>query len=77
MGLFSSSPDPAVASRLKRIEDKLDLIIASLGVETPPDNLGEVRDLVAKGLMIEAIKRYRELTGVGLAEAKNAVERGV
>ena len=25
--------------------------------------------------MIGAIKRYRELTGVGLAEAKDAVER--
>ncbi|HUT11050.1 MAG TPA: ribosomal protein L7/L12 [Thermoguttaceae bacterium] len=34
----------------------------------------ELQALVAAGRKIEAIKRYRELTGAGLAEAKNAVE---
>lgn len=37
----------------------------------------EVRALVAAGRKIEAIKRMRELTGLGLAEAKMAVERMV
>ena len=32
-------------------------------------------ELIQTGQKIEAIKRYRELTGVGLAEAKDAVER--
>ena len=34
----------------------------------------EARDAVARGHKIEAIKIYREHTGVGLAEAKAAVE---
>jgi ribosomal protein L7/L12 len=33
-----------------------------------------VQDYIAKGQKINAIKRYRELTGVGLKEAKDAVE---
>lgn len=42
---------------------------------TDGDNLStELRDLLAAGQKIEAIKRYREATGVGLAEAKEAVE---
>ena len=36
--------------------------------------MGEVRALVTAGQLINAIKRYRELTGAGLLEAKNAVE---
>ena len=34
----------------------------------------EIRQLLASGNKIAAIKRYREETGVGLAEAKAAVE---
>jgi ribosomal protein L7/L12 len=37
--------------------------------------LAETRRRLAAGNKIEAIKRYREVTGVGLAEAKDAVER--
>jgi len=32
-------------------------------------------DLLQSGNQIQAIKLYRELTGVGLAEAKDAVDR--
>ena len=35
----------------------------------------EIQDLLVKGNEIQAIKRYRELTGLGLAEAKEAIER--
>ena len=34
----------------------------------------ELVDLLADGRKIEAIKRFREATGVGLAEAKEAVD---
>lgn len=34
----------------------------------------EIAELVSTGRKIEAIKRYRELTGMGLKEAKEAVE---
>jgi ribosomal protein L7/L12 len=37
--------------------------------------LAEVHALAAQGQKIEAIKRYRELTGVGLKEAKDYVDR--
>jgi hypothetical protein len=38
----------------------------------PPDE--ELRAALTAGNMIQAIKRYRELTGLGLREAKEAVE---
>lgn len=42
--------------------------------EVPP-TMAEVRRLHAAGRKIEAIKIYRNLHGVGLKEAKEAVER--
>ena len=36
--------------------------------------MSEVRDLVARGNTIQAIKVYREHTGLGLKEAKDAVD---
>lgn len=46
------------------------------GVVAPPPGAGldVVADLLRAGQKIEAIKRYRELTGVGLKDAKDAVE---
>lgn len=41
----------------------------------PLDNSDEVKRKVLAGDKIGAIKLYRELTGVGLAEAKSAVEQ--
>jgi ribosomal protein L7/L12 len=38
------------------------------------DNFDSVHDLLGQGKKIEAIKQYRELTGIGLKEAKDAVE---
>jgi ribosomal protein L7/L12 len=38
------------------------------------DGMDSVRDLLEAGNKIEAIKQYRLLTGVGLKEAKDAVE---
>ncbi len=35
----------------------------------------ELAPLIASGLIINAVKRYRELTGTSLVEAKNAVEQ--
>ena len=41
---------------------------------THRDDLDPVCDALYEGRKIEAIKRYREVAGVGLAEAKDAVE---
>ncbi|MFI6048228.1 ribosomal protein L7/L12 [Nocardia sp. NPDC051321] len=67
---------------------KVDLILQHLGIEnTPAEPIRtvpttarsafswvEIDALVADGKKIQAIKRYRELTGAGLKEAKDAVE---
>ncbi|MDA1360126.1 ribosomal protein L7/L12 [Glycomyces luteolus] len=64
---------------LARIERKLDLVMQHLEIRDyappEPDPFGGVRDLVRQGRKIQAIKAYREITGVGLKEAKDAVER--
>lgn len=39
-----------------------------------PTALGEVEGLVRQNKRIEAIKRYRQVTGLGLKEAKDAVD---
>ncbi len=68
------SHDDAV--RLRRIEEKLDLILKQLGIDyTETWNLSpEARALADQGDKIGAIKIHRETTGVGLAEAKYDVE---
>ena len=43
-------------------------------VQIAAPSLAEVSALLASGHKIEAIKRYRELTGVGLKQAKDSVE---
>ena len=65
-------------AQVDRIERQVALISASLGIaydypvttETPP----EVIELVQSGNRVAAVKRYRDLTGVGLQEAKEAVD---
>jgi hypothetical protein len=60
--------------RLPRIERKLDQIQRHLGI-TFEDQAGEmVRPLLLAGNKIEAIKEYRRITGVGLKDAKEAVD---
>ncbi|MCX5537581.1 ribosomal protein L7/L12 [Streptomyces sp. NBC_00006] len=63
--------------RTARVERKLDLVIEHLGIETGTlvPGLDGVRALVRDGKKIEAIKAYREATGVGLKEAKDEVDR--
>jgi ribosomal protein L7/L12 len=54
---------------------------AATGVSTPPPiqfapgSHEEIQALVAQGKKIDAIKRVREMTGLGLKEAKDYVEQ--
>ncbi len=41
----------------------------------PPEAVAELRAMLAQNRKIHAIKRLREMTGCGLAEAKDWVER--
>jgi hypothetical protein len=63
-------------SMLSRVDAKLDLLLKQSGLEYDPyKNLPpSVVDAVQRGKKIEAIKRYREITGVGLKEAKEFIE---
>ena len=64
-----------LTSLIRGLEAKVDRIAANLGLDAPATEPPEVRGLLQAGRKIEAIKVYREATGAGLAEAKQAVER--
>ncbi|MCD9876847.1 ribosomal protein L7/L12 [Streptomyces guryensis] len=61
--------------RAARIERKLDLILGHLGLTEQEPWSDEVNTLVRDGKKIQAIKVYREATGAGLREAKEAVDK--
>lgn len=62
--------------RLQRLERKVDLLLAHAGISEPEDpRMAELDALLAQGKKIQAIKVHREVTGSGLVEAKEAVER--
>ncbi|MFE9020374.1 ribosomal protein L7/L12 [Streptomyces sp. NPDC007808] len=61
--------------RVARVERKLDLIMDHLGLREEDPRMDEVVALAREGKKIPAIKAYREITGAGLKEAKDAVER--
>jgi ribosomal protein L7/L12 len=64
-----------IESRLEQLFEHLDL--APREAPGPGDAVDdpEIQDLLAKGNEAQAVKRYRELTGVGIAEAKKAIEQ--
>lgn len=83
-----TEPDPW--SRIAELERQvgslwqyIDHLYRHLGIPGPlsqqsgpsgPESDPELRDALARGDKIHAIKRFRELTGVGLAQAKDAVD---
>jgi ribosomal protein L7/L12 len=64
--------------RIVRLEAQVEFLFKHLGVSMNVDGSPAVDpriiDALKKNNIIEAIKYYRENTGVGLAEAKAAVE---
>lgn len=71
----------ANAKTVERVERKLDLVIKHLGIEGPaaegvsPEALAEIDRCIWSDRRIEAIKLYREETGLDLLEAKEWVDR--
>jgi ribosomal protein L7/L12 len=61
---------------LSRLDAKLDLLLKQAGIDYDPhkDMPDQVILALQRGEKIQAIKLYREATGVGLKEAKDAVE---
>jgi len=69
----------ALKSRISELEDRLQFLYRRLNIDYADPNSDpalspQVQEALRSGNKIEAIKLYRELTGVGLAEAKQAVE---
>jgi ribosomal protein L7/L12 len=64
--------------RIVRLEGQVEYLYKRLGIniDVEPASVDESEVIVAlqKGNLIEAIKVYRQLYNVGLAEAKTAVE---
>ena len=76
LGLFVYLNPARDRARLFRVEAKLDLLLKHAGIAYDPKVAvrPSVQDALQRGNKIEAIKLYREATGVGLAEAKKDVE---
>ena len=68
-------------SRINELEDRLKLVYRRLNIDYAEDAnfdpalAPQIQDALRRGNKIEAIKIYRELTGVGLAEAKQVIDR--
>ena len=78
MSTFEEQEIAALRQRIVRLEDQMERLYRHLGVRLT-DNSFEIDDsqiieALRAGNIIAAIKRYREITGVGLADAKSAVE---
>jgi ribosomal protein L7/L12 len=62
-----------VESRLEQLFEHLDLQPRD-GGDADATQDPEIQDLLVKGNEAQAVKRYRELTGAGIAEAQRAIE---
>ncbi len=69
-------------SRVNDLEERLKLLYRHLNLQYATDDLSsdpvmspQVQDAIRRGNKIEAIKIYRELTGLGLAEAKAVIDK--
>ena len=64
--------------RVAKLERQVAFLIQSSGlryVDEPPSGVSpEIMDLVQRGQKIQAIKLYRQETGVGLREAKEFID---
>ena len=70
----------ALKARIEELEDRLKFIYRRLNIEYMDNNSDpvlapQIQEALRRGNKIEAIKIYRELTGVGLAEAKQVIDR--
>ena len=67
-------------SRINELEDRIRFLYRRLNIDyvDPSSNPAlspQIQEALRRGNKIEAIKIYRELTGVGLAEAKDVIDK--
>ena len=66
----------AIGMRLDAMEDQISKLSAEAGIpytRTKAEVPQEVKDIARTGDTLGAIKKYRELTGAGMEEAKSAL----
>lgn len=65
-----------IEARLEQLFEHLDLAprAGAESDELDPNEDPEIQDLLAKGNTAQAVKRYREITGVDIAEAQRAID---
>ena len=68
-----------IKQRLALVENRLEQLFEHLDIAprepiSDPSQDPEIQDLLAKGNKAQAVKRYRELTGSGIADAQRAIE---
>lgn len=66
----------SIQNDIKRINTKLNKIAEKVGVssEVSDELIGELKNLISEGKSVKAIKRYRNVTGVGLKESKEYID---
>ncbi len=77
MSQFEMDEISALKVRVAELEQKIDFLLRALHMQYAEEGSEEnkqIEDLLRRGNKIEAIRIYRERTGVGLKEAKDAVE---
>ena len=72
--MLSLARSTSPACNNSRLERKLDLILNHLGIDPSHGVDDQILELMKSGQKIQAIKLYREQSGVGLKEAKDYVE---
>ena len=72
--LLSLARNSSTTSTNDRLERKVDLILKHLGLDPNQGVDEKIMELMKSGQKIQAIKLYREQSGVGLKEAKDYVE---
>lgn len=58
---------------VRRTNEILEKIAKQIGVPEPPVD-DEIKSLVVAGKKVKAIKMYRQITGLGLKEAKEYID---
>ena len=71
----------ALRERIKELEENLKLVYRKLDMPYPesadPIQSAQVQAAIRRGDKVVAIKAYCELTGVGLREAKDAIDNAM
>jgi ribosomal protein L7/L12 len=67
-------------SRINELEDRMKFLYRRLNIDyVDPSSASvlspQIQDALRRGNKIEAIELYRELTGVGLAESKDVIDK--